>query len=89
MLQAVSPSPLGVWLARQRQVLIAKGYLDEVRLDALIARENFKTQVIRERNRLLQLPRLRRVWSVARLMCSGGYAKFFSWKSALKDLIKA
>jgi len=89
MLRDVPPSPLGAWLARQRQILIEKGYLDEVRLDALIARENLRTEVVCERNRLLKLPRWRRVMSVARLICSGGYAKFFSWRSALKDLIIA
>lgn len=87
MLKEVPASPLASWLSRQRQVLIDKGYLDASRIDALIVQENLKTEVLRERNRLLQLPRWRRVVGVAKLLYTDGYKQFFSWKSALKDLL--
>jgi len=87
MLREFPPSPLASWLSRQRQLLIDEGFLDASRVDTLIAQESLKTEVLRERNRLLQLPRWRRIVGVVKLLYSGGYKQFFSWRSALKDLI--
>src|SRR5690606_27959224 len=84
----VPDSPIAQWLLRQREALIAGHYIDEARLSALVALENSKVDVLRERHRLLQLPRWRRFVGVMKLLLSGNYARFFSWKSALKDLIK-
>lgn len=87
MLKEVPPSPLASWLYRQRHVLIDEGFLDASRVDTLIAQEILKIEVLRERSRLLQLPRWRRIFGVLKLFYSGGYKQFFSWRSALKDLM--
>lgn len=84
----IPDSPLAEWLSRQREALIGGGYIDEARLESLIVGEILRVDVLRERHRLLQLPRWRRLSSIIRLLLSGGYMRFFSWKSAVKDLIK-
>jgi glycosyltransferase involved in cell wall biosynthesis len=87
MLKVVPDSPLVSWLLRQRHILIENGYLDESRIGALVAKERRRTEILRERNRLLHLPRWRRVWGVAKLLHSGGYKQFFSVGSAIKDMV--
>jgi glycosyltransferase involved in cell wall biosynthesis len=89
LLPSIPDSPLSDWLSERRHELIMDGYLKSEDIDALIKRENEKTMVLRERNRLLQLSRWRRVVPVARLFCKGGYHKFFSWGSAVKDLVRS
>ena len=87
-LENVHQSPLASWLSEHRQVLLESGYLDESRLQLLIDQECLLNNVLNERNRLLQLARWRRVPAVFKLLYDGSYKSFFSWKSALKDLVK-
>lgn len=84
----VPASALADWLEWKRSVLVQKGYLKPVQIDQLVARERDRTNVLRVRNGLLQLPRWQRLVPVCKLLVSGGYGRFFSWKSALKDLVR-
>jgi len=83
-----SSSPLISWLSENRETLLARGYIDELTLQNRMARENRKMDVIRTRSQLLQRPRLLRVIGIAKLLLSCGYSEFFSWKSAIKDLLR-
>ncbi len=87
-LEYVPESPLSTWLADRHDLLVSTGYLEPHEIDALIERENARTDVIRKRNRLLQLSRWRRIGPIVSLYRAGGYQGFFSWKSAIKDLVR-
>jgi len=86
MLECVPPSPLAAWLTDRREALIAGGYLEPEEVEPLIARENARTDVMRERHRLLQLPRWQRLPHVVRIYMSG---KRYSWRNAMYDVIKS
>jgi len=86
-MKSIPDSPVASWLLRQRQVLIAAGYLTEPGIDVLICQENLRTDALRERKRILGLPRWRRVWGIAKLLRAKKYQEFFSLWSAIKDLV--
>lgn len=86
-LASVPSSPLAAWLGDRRAALVAAGYLSHPEVDTLISRERARSAVVCERHRLLQLPRWQRVRPILTLFRSGGYRDYFSWMSAIKDLL--
>lgn len=86
MQTSIADSPLAEWLVRQREALISGGYLDNERLEAVLSYEIRRVECMRARQLLLRRSLLPRVYGVLRLVFSGGYSRFFSWKSAVRDL---
>lgn len=79
-------SPLANWLMVKQSALVAEGYVTEREIDMLIAREAERRQALLERKRILGLPRWRRLASIGYLLASRKSRRFYTWKSAFKDV---
>lgn len=80
-------SQLASWIIKKKDWIVMNDYLSESEVINIISSEESKLAILRERSRILKLPRWKRGLAILKLLSIGGYTYFFGWKSAIKDLL--
>ena len=63
-----------------------QGYATLDEIESRIAYMKEKEEVLQKRKEICALPKLRRIIHVTAMYIAGEYQRFYSWKSALKDI---